>query len=79
MYALTACLCALFGPPSCNPPDLQSQVAAVRVVPSSSGSVHTYEVAAVMELLSGRVVTCSLGGFIFFGSSTSMSRAVEQV
>jgi MFS superfamily sulfate permease-like transporter len=57
----------------------RSQEAAVREVPSSSGSVHSYEVAAVLELLSSRVVTCALGGFVFFGSSISMSQAVEKV
>ncbi|KAJ9523513.1 hypothetical protein QJQ45_007217 [Haematococcus lacustris] len=57
----------------------QSQVSALRVVAASSGTMHSYEEAALLELMAERVATCAISGFIFFGSSTALSDRVKQV
>jgi hypothetical protein len=58
---------------------LQSQVSLLRVVAASSGRMHSYEEAALLELLAERVATCALTGFLFFGSALTLSDRVKQV
>lgn len=52
---------------------------AFTVVPSRSGAVRTFEQRAVLEQFNARCVAVSLSGYIFFGSSVSISDKVMEV
>lgn len=54
-------------------------VTAFAVVPSRSGAVRTFEQRAVLEQFNPRCVAVSLSGYIFFGSSVSISDKVMEV
>lgn len=58
---------------------LQVLVTAFTVVPSRSGAVRTFEQRAVLEQFNPRCVAVSLSGYIFFGSSVSISEKVMEV
>ena len=57
----------------------QVLVTAFTVVPSRSGAVRTFEQRAVLEQFNPRCVAVSLSGYIFFGSSVSISEKVMEV
>lgn len=58
---------------------MQVLVTAFTVVPSRSGAVRTFEQRAVLEQFNPRCVAVSLSGYIFFGSSVSISEKVMEV
>ncbi|KAK9867709.1 hypothetical protein WJX84_006943 [Apatococcus fuscideae] len=54
-------------------------VTAFTVVPCRSGVVRSAKQRAVLELMSGRMAAISLSGYIFFGSSITISHKVAAV
>ena len=54
-------------------------VTAFTVVPSRSGAVRTFEQRTVLEQFNPRCVAVSLSGYIFFGSSVTISDKVMEV
>lgn len=58
---------------------VQVHVTAFTVVPCRSGVVRSPEQRAVLELLSGRMAAVCLSGYIFFGSSITISHKVAAV
>ncbi|KAK9811232.1 hypothetical protein WJX72_000395 [[Myrmecia] bisecta] len=54
-------------------------VTAFTVVPSRSGVVRPYAERAVLEVFNSRMASVSLSGYIFFGSSVSISNKVQSV
>ena len=54
----------------------QVHVSAFTVVPSRSGVVRSLSERAVLEVFMSRMAAVSLSGFIFFGSSVSISEQV---
>lgn len=55
---------------------LQANLAAFSVLPSRSAAVRSYQESHILEVLSGRVATVGLKGFMFFGSSVALSNKV---
>lgn len=54
----------------------QVHVSAFTVVPSRSGVVRPFSERSVLEVFMARMAALSLSGYIFFGSSVSISEKV---
>lgn len=54
----------------------QANLAAVKVLPTRSAAVRSYNESHLLEALSGRLATVAMSGLMFFGSSVLMSDKV---